>query len=103
MAGAIQSNCTHMQSRKKLIVVQNEGSNVVEGTTCFSTQAKYGVACQRRDCRNWLEHQDSQNCAIVIAQEGPKTLQDVGKIFGLTRMRICQIEKNISKKIKDQY
>jgi catabolite regulation protein CreA len=85
---------------KKLAVIQD---NVVEGITCFSIQAKYNVACQRKDCRNWIDHQDSQNCAIIAAQDGPKTLQDVGKIFGLTRMRICQIEKNISRKIKDLY
>lgn len=89
-----------MEGRKKLTVIQDK---IVEGVTCFSIQSKYGVPCQRKNCRNWIDHQSSQNCAIIVAQEGPKTLQDVGKIFGLTRMRICQIEKNISKKIKDQY
>jgi hypothetical protein len=32
-------------------------------------------------------------------QDGPKTLQEVGEVFGLTRMRICQIEKAIFEKI----
>lgn len=89
-----------MEGKKKLVVVQDK---IVEGATCFSIQAKYKVACNRSDCRNWIDHNETQNCAVIAAQEGPRTLQDVGKIFGLTRMRICQIEKNISKKIKDLY
>jgi DNA-directed RNA polymerase sigma subunit (sigma70/sigma32) len=30
------------------------------------------------------------------------TLQDIGDIFKVTRMRICQIEKNAIKKLKDR-
>ena len=30
------------------------------------------------------------------------TLQDIGNIFKVTRMRICQIEKNAIKKLKDR-
>jgi DNA-directed RNA polymerase sigma subunit (sigma70/sigma32) len=30
------------------------------------------------------------------------TLQDIGDIFKVTRMRICQIEKNAIKKLKDK-
>lgn len=90
-----------MQGKKRLNVIQD--AKIVEGVTCFSIQSKYGVDCQRKGCPNWIEHQDSHNCAIIAAYEGPRTLQDIGKIFGLTRMRICQIEKNIGKKIKDLY
>ena len=90
-----------MDGKKKLNVVPEQ--NVVEGVTCFSIQSKYGIDCQRKGCRNWIDHQESHNCAIIAAGEGPRTLQDIGKIFGLTRMRICQIEKNVNKKIKDLY
>ncbi|NBP02925.1 MAG: hypothetical protein EBU90_22995 [Proteobacteria bacterium] len=44
---------------------------------------------------------DSFNCVIIASQNGPYTLQKIGKIYGLTRMRICQIEKTIIQKIKN--
>ena len=37
---------------------------------------------------------------IIAAAEGPHTLQKIGQIYGLTRMRICQIEKSIFEKIR---
>lgn len=87
-----------IDNKKRLNVIQNN-NEVVEGITCFSIQSKYGVDCQRTECKNWINHKDSNNCIVVTALDGPKTLQDIGKIFGLTRMRICQIEKNINKKM----
>jgi Sigma-70, region 4 len=86
-------------TKEKLkIIVDN---TVVEGITCFSIQAKYDINCKRESCPNWINNPDSNNCTIIAAQDGPKTLQDIGKIFKLTRMRICQIEKGIHKKIKN--
>lgn len=92
-----------MQKRsKQLNVIQDNGtsSRVVTGTTCFSVQAKHGIDCQRTHCRQWITNPESHNCVIIASQEGPHTLQKIGKIYGLTRMRICQIEKTIFEKIK---
>lgn len=75
-------------------------SNPVKGVTCFSIQEKYNVDCQRTSCPNWIENSKNNNCVIIAAQEGPKTLQEIGELFKLTRMRICQIEKLIYEKIK---
>lgn len=72
----------------------------VQGVTCFSIQEKYNVNCQRTTCPNWIRHSKSNNCVLIAAQNGPKTLQEIGEIFNLTRMRICQIEKAIYEKIK---
>jgi DNA-directed RNA polymerase sigma subunit (sigma70/sigma32) len=30
------------------------------------------------------------------------TLQEIGEIFDVTRMRICQIEKSVMRKMSDQ-
>lgn len=38
---------------------------------------------------------ESLNCSIVGAAQGEHTLQEIGDIFDVTRMRICQIEKTI--------
>jgi len=68
---------------------------------CFDIHEKYVVACQKLDCKNHIIDSNNQNCVIVAAKKGPHTLQNIGKIYGLTRMRICQIEKNIIEKLKN--
>jgi hypothetical protein len=87
--------------KRRLRVVQNEeGDRVVPGTTCFAVQAEHGVDCQRKRCQHWIANPESHNCVIIAAQQGPHTLQKIGQIYGLTRMRICQIEKSIFEKIR---
>jgi hypothetical protein len=90
-------------NKKRLNVVQeNEVSNrVVEGTTCFSIQAQYNVDCQRTRCQHWIANPEGHNCVFISAQNGAHTLQKIGQIYGLTRMRICQIEKSIFEKIRN--
>lgn len=78
--------------KKKLAVLQDK--------TCFSLHKMYNISCQRKKCKNWVNNEESNNCIIVSAMSGPKTLQEIGKIYNLTRMRICQIEKNVYEKIK---
>ena len=88
-------------NRRRLHVVhgQNKG-RIVENTTCFAIQAKFGVDCKRTKCKHWINHQESHNCVLIAAQQGSHTLQKIGQIYGLTRMRICQIEKGIFEKIR---
>ena len=88
-----------MQERKKQLQVVNNG-RVVEGTTCFAIHAKYEVDCKRQHCQHWISHSAGHNCVMITAQNGPHTLQTIGQIYDLTRMRICQIEKNIFEKIR---
>ena len=69
-------------------------------SSCFEEHEKLGVACRKKDCKNWINCKSGMNCVLIAAKEGPKTLQEIGEIFDLTRMRICQIEKNILGKLK---
>jgi hypothetical protein len=89
-------------NKRRLKVVQgDEASNrVVDGTTCFAVQAEMGVDCQRKRCPHWIPYSEGHNCVHIAAQEGAHTLQKIGQIYGLTRMRICQIEKSIFEKVR---
>jgi hypothetical protein len=75
---------------------------VIEGDTCFSAHMRYGVQCPKTECRYWMPSPSSQNCSLIAASVGGMTLEQIGQIFGLTRMRVCQIEKSIYKKIVTQ-
>jgi DNA-directed RNA polymerase sigma subunit (sigma70/sigma32) len=81
---------------KKLKIIQSS-------ETCFKLHEMHEVNCNKTSCSNWIKYPDENNCVIIAAKSGPKTLQEIGKIYGLTRMRICQIEKNIYKKMKNLF
>lgn len=72
---------------------------IVQGDTCFAAHTRNNVCCNRSNCRYWMKDENSQNCSLIAANAGGMTLEHIGQIFGLTRMRVCQIEKNIYKKI----
>jgi hypothetical protein len=68
---------------------------------CFEAYGAAKKPCNNRECKNWINCKSESNCVLIAAKSGPRTLQEVGDIFNLTRMRICQIEKNIFSKIKN--
>ena len=62
---------------------------------CFDFYESCNTTCKKTECRMWITNKSSQNCTIIAAKKGPMTLQEIGNIFGVTRMRICQIEKSV--------
>lgn len=70
-------------------------------TTCWESNEENNLPCANRDCRLWLKCKASKNCTIIAAKEGPKTLQEIGNLHELTRMRICQVEKEALRKIRE--
>jgi len=70
-------------------------------TTCWQANEDKGTPCENRECRLWLQCKEKQNCTIIAAQEGPLTLQQIGNLHELTRMRICQVEKEALRKIRE--
>jgi DNA-directed RNA polymerase sigma subunit (sigma70/sigma32) len=67
---------------------------------CFDLHNSCKKNCRKNECRMWIENENSLNCTILAARNGPMTLQEIGDVFGVTRMRICQLEKRILKKIE---
>ena len=56
--------------------------------------------CKQEDCRHFLQCDKNLNCSIIAAEDGPMTLLEIGDFYGISRMRVCQIEKSILKKLK---
>jgi hypothetical protein len=76
-----------------------DNAQPIKGETCFSACKNFGVSCVVSECRYFQDMAGNfQNCIINASEQGPLTLQEVGDIFDVTRMRICQIEK-IAKQI----
>jgi len=67
---------------------------------CFNVHEKYKKQCKKKSCRHWISHDNSMNCTLLATKNGPMTLQEIGNIFNVTRMRICQIEKRILQKME---
>ncbi len=73
--------------------------SIIKNTTCFSEHEKRNLTCAKSECRYWIKCKNHNNCALLGAKKGPLTLQEIGDIFSVTRMRICQIEKTILNKV----
>ena len=68
---------------------------------CFDYHKEKRKFCQRMQCRYWIKCENSQNCGINASGSLKNmTLEEIGNIFNVTRMRICQIEKKALKKIQ---
>ena len=76
-------------------------NRTVKGTTCFSEHMKHKVPCEKKECTQWHPNVSCQNCVLISAASGPKTLQQIGDMFDVTRMRICQVEKIIFRKLQE--
>ena len=74
----------------------------IKKETCFNVHKNFCVSCDKTLCRYWKEMDGKyQNCIINASNAGPLTLQDVGEIFNVTRMRICQIEKSAKQNLNN--
>ena len=70
---------------------------------CFEQCNLEKKNCKVSNCRYWINSKEYNNCCIIGANSSEKiTLQNIGEIFKVTRMRICQIEKIAVKKLKEK-
>ena len=70
---------------------------------CFEHHKENSINCEKNTCRYWIKCDNSQNCCLIGADSDKKfTLEDVGNIFNVTRMRICQVEKIAINKLRER-
>ncbi len=75
--------------------------NQIKNLTCFAAHEMLELQCEKKSCRCWFNNPETFNCInISTAKKGPEKQEKIGAYFGLTRMRVCQIEKNILIKIR---
>ena len=67
---------------------------------CVKEVKEKNSSCDVATCRHFLNSDENLNCSIIAAEKGPLTLQEIGDFYGISRMRVCQIEKSILKKLK---
>lgn len=66
---------------------------------CYQQHEKKELCCNNKSCRMWIKASEHQNCTLIASKKGPMSLQQIGEILGVTRMRICQIEKKVIEKL----
>ena len=68
-----------------------------------------GAPCTQVQCRYHLAHigpgdhrtQPTRDCALAVAAEGPRTLDEVADVLGLTGERVRQIEERALTKLRN--
>ena len=69
---------------------------------CFELNKNINSICKKEKCRYWIDSKKNGNCCIATISNNKDnlTLEEIGKLFNVTRMRICQIEKIAINKLK---
>ena len=68
--------------------------------SCFANTLLEEEKCLNKKCVYWYECDKFNNCVINASNTKTHTLQEIGDIFDISRMRVCQIEKKALEKIK---
>ena len=78
----------------------DDKNNLEKDKKCYECVLRSQKSCSEDTCRHFLSSKKDLNCSIIASQSGPKTLQEIGDYYGISRMRVCQIEKAILKKLR---
>jgi len=71
--------------------------------SCFALHNTNNINCRSKKCRYYHENGEGNNCILnLIDAKESYTLQEVGDLFNITRMRVCQIEKKAIDKLRSK-
>lgn len=65
---------------------------------CYEIHRDENTGCENKSCRYNFKNAGTNNC-VLLAAHVQHTLQEIGDMYGVTRMRICQIEKRALQKL----
>lgn len=68
--------------------------------SCFANTLLEDTKCSNKECIYWYKCDEYNNCIINASNTKIHTLQEIGDIFNISRMRVCQIEKKALEKIR---
>ena len=68
--------------------------------SCFAKTLLENKSCDNTNCVYFYNCSENKNCVINASNKKTHTLQEIGDIFDISRMRVCQIEKKSLKKIR---
>lgn len=72
----------------------------IKNQTCFVAHQIKNKLCRNQSCKFWHNLKNCNNCILnKVNTDNDLTLQDIGDLFGVTRMRVCQIEKEAVEKM----
>ena len=65
---------------------------------CFDLHETCGVACDKKDCRQWIDFDEDLNCTLIAIKKKnyrPMTLREAGERLGVSFVRVKQIEDKV--------
>ena len=69
---------------------------------CFNLHDECDVACDKKECRQWIDYDDDLNCTILAIKNNggdPMTLRQISDRIGVSFVRIKQIEDELKNKL----
>jgi hypothetical protein len=67
--------------------------------TCYGEHQRCGVACDKKDCRQWIDYEKDLNCTIVcVNNNGILTLAEAADRLGVSFVRVKQNQDQAMKK-----
>lgn len=94
-AGANGHELSDQQARRFRLV--DECNHREASEPCRQTQCRYHL-----EHRSYGEHQlkPTRDCALVVANEGERTLEEVAAVLGVSDERVRQVEERALRKLR---
>ena len=69
---------------------------------CVSLCEAKEVSCPNTGCNNWIDFEEDLNCTLVAVDKNPSglTLREIGDRLAISFVRVCQIERAATVKLR---